>query len=319
MIPFLFGLIASKVSLGINEERQFLQWMRTNNKFYTGDEYHLRLGIFLTHFRYCQEFNRRNGLTFRVGINQFSCHTPAEYKALLGFRGSTKSSRNIIIPKPKADIPDSYDWRDKNVVNPVKDQGSCGSCWAFSAIATSESAYAIATGKLFQFSEQNLLDCAPFLGCDGGWPDAACYFIMDEQGGQFNSENDYPYTAVEGTCSFDASKGIGKITKVIPVSIGKEDDLKEKVATYGVASVAIAVANTPFMSYTGGILDNPECKSPDHAVACVGYGSENGVDFWIVRNSWGQNWGEEGYVRMVRNKDNQCSIASQAFVAIDSD
>ncbi|KAK8846156.1 hypothetical protein M9Y10_020161 [Tritrichomonas musculus] len=321
MLALLLSIVASKVQLGLTEERQFLQWMRTNNKFYTGDEYHLRLGIFLSHARYCQEFNRKNGLTFRVGINQFSCHTPAEYKAILGVRGSSKKLRETIVSKSKANVPDSYDWRDKKVVNPIKDQASCGSCWAFSAIATSESAYAIATGKLLQFSEQNLVDCAPCYGCGGGWADAGCNYVIQDQAGQFNSEDDYPYTATDGTCTYNAAKGIGKITKLITVSFGNEDDLKEKVATYGVASVSISAGNTPFMSYAGGILDDDDClfAQIDHAVACVGYGSENGVDYWIVRNSWGTKWGEQGYVRMSRNKSNQCSIASEAFVAIDSE
>lgn len=319
MFALLFGLVASKVRLGVSEERQFLQWMRTNNKFYTGDEYHLRLGIFLSNARYVQDFNRRNGLTFRVGINKFSCHTPAEYKAILGGRASTqKVSKKVF--RAKKDTPESYDWRDKGVVNPIKDQASCGSCWAFSAIATSESAYAISTGNLLQFSEQNLVDCAPCYGCNGGWSDNACNYVISDQNGQFNSEDDYPYTALDGTCSFDSSKGIGKIVDILPVTYGDENDLKEKVAQYGVASVSISAGNTPFMSYTGGILDDDQCSwfAIDHAVACVGYGAEDGVEYWIVRNSWGTSWGEQGYVRMSRNKNNQCAIASQAFIAISS-
>ncbi|KAK8841028.1 hypothetical protein M9Y10_027865 [Tritrichomonas musculus] len=322
MIAFLFGLIASKVSLGINEERQFLQWMRENNRFYTGDEYHLRLGIFISNARYCQEFNRRKGLTFHVGLNQFSCHTPAEYKAILGVRGNkakyfgNKSKEE----KQKFVVPDSCDWRDKGVVNPIKDQGSCGSCWAFSTIASSESAYAITSGKLLRFSEQNLVDCAPCLGCNGGWPNVACFYIINYQKGQFNTESDYPYTAAQGSCLFDSTKSVGKITEYISVEEDSEDDLKEKIAQYGIASVTISANNAPFMSYTGGILDNDQCSIfTDHAVAAVGYGSENGSDYWIVRNSWGISWGEEGYVRMIRNKDNQCQIASQAFVVIDSE
>ena len=320
MFALLFSFVASKIRLGISEERQFLQWMRTNNKFYTGDEYHLRLGIFLSHARYVQEFNRRNGLTYRVGINQFSCHTPAEYKAILGGRISKEISKKVVSSKSRTAAPESYDWREKGVVNPIKDQASCGSCWAFSAISTSESAYAISTGNLLQFSEQNLVDCAPCYGCNGGWSDVACNFVIDRQNGQFNSETDYPYTALDGTCSFDSSKGIGKIIDIAGVENGDENDLKEKIAQYGVASVSISAGNTPFMSYTGGILDDDECSlfAIDHAVACVGYGSENGVDYWIVRNSWGTTWGEEGYVRMIRNKGNKCAIASQAFIAVSS-
>lgn len=318
MLAILFGLVSSKLHLSISEESQFLQWMRTNNKFYIGDEYHFRLGIFLTSLRYVREFNRRNGLTFRVGLNKFSCSTPAELKSILGGYNSYNLYKQVNSFKSKTDSPDSFDWRDKGVVNPVKNQDKCGACWAFSAISTSESAYAISTGNLIQFSEQNLIDCISGAGCGGGWADSGCNYIITEQKGQFNSEADYPYTAADGTCKYDSSKAVGKIVSVTSVAYGDENDLKDKIAQYGVASVSISAGNAPFTSYTGGILDDNECSIYliDHAVACVGYGTENSVDYWIVRNSWGKDWGEEGYVRMIRNKNNKCGIASQAFIAI---
>lgn len=319
MFAVLLCFISSKVQLSLSEERQFLQWMRTNNNFYTGDEYHFRLGIFLSNARYCQEFNRKKGLTFRLSVNKFSCHTPSEYKSLLGAKQVQNKVIRSTISNKKSDIPDSFDWREKGVVNPIKDQADCGSCWAFSAITTSESAYAITKGQLYQLSEQNLIDCSPCWGCSGGWPTDALSFVLEVQRGQFMTETDYPYRAMDCACQLDYSKLVGKITGIQNVNAGDEIDLKEKVATYGVASVCIAAGNANFMSYSSGILDNDDCGMVDHAVAVVGYGSENGVDFWIVRNSWGSSWGEEGYVRMIRNKDNQCSIASMALVALDNE
>lgn len=322
MFAIFLGFVTSKLQLGLSEERQFLQWMRTNNQFYTGDEYHFRLGVFLSNYRYIQEYNRRNGLTFRLGINKFACHTPSEYKTLLGSRLSyprpnIRASKSTTKKSFKADDDDFFDWRDKNVVNEVKDQGSCGSCWAFSAIATSESSYAISKGQLLQFSEQNLVDCAPCYGCNGGWADQAVKYVVSRQNGLFNSEEDYPYTGVDGSCAFNWSKGIGKVSDIVSVIARNENDLKEKIKQYGVASVSISAGNAPFMTYAGGILDDDQCsQTADHAVAAVGYGSEDGVDYWIVRNSWGKAWGEKGYVRMSRNKNNQCAIASQAFVAV---
>lgn len=133
------------------------------------------------------------------------------------------------------------------------------------------------------------------------------------------SENDYPYEAIDGDCRLDSSKLIGKITGIQKVAENDENDLKNKIATFGVASACIAAGNAKFMVYSGGILDIDECGIVDHAVSVVGYGSENGIDFWMVRNCWGSYWGENGYVRMIRNKNNQCSIASMAFVAVDSE
>lgn len=209
------------------------------------------------------------------------------------------------------------DWREHGVVNPIKNQLNCGGCWAFATTASGESAYAIKTGTLLSFSEQNLLDCADFCqGCNGGWPDFAMLNIIYDQGGHFMSESDYPYQGVVGKCLYDSTKAVGEITGSEYIEDGDENDLKEKVATLGVVTSCISASNIPFMSYTSGILDDDQCEinQPDHAVAVVGYGSENGIDFWIVRNSWGDSWGEEGYVRMSRNKGNQCGIASDAVI-----
>lgn len=321
MLYLFFVAISSKVSFGINDERQFVNWMRTNNQFFTGSEYHLRLGIFLTNIRYIQNFNRRKGLSFTLGINKFSCYTPLEYRSLLGVGGSRsreiKKSKSV---RKLESIPDSYDWRDHGVVNPIKNQLDCGGCWAFATTATSEAAYAIKSGTLLTFSEQNLLDCADFCsGCNGGWPDFAILNVIYDQNGQFMLESDYPYQAAVGKCAYDPSKAVGEITASTYIEDGDENDLKEKVASTGVVAVCINAANIKFMSYTSGIYDNEECKvnEPDHAVAVIGYGSENGIDFWIVRNSWGDSWGENGYIRMIRNKNNQCGIASDAVVAFD--
>lgn len=141
--------------------------------------------------------------------------------------------------------------------------------------------------------------------------------MIEEQNGQFNSEFDYPYKAVDGECSFDSSKAIGHVTSLVDVVENDENDLKEVVAEYGVASVCIFANNAQFKPYAGGILDDDGCLKVnyvDHALAVVGYGTEGGIDFWIVRNSWG----EDGYVRMISNRGNKCLIASIAFVAVDS-
>lgn len=297
-----------------HQEKSFLSWMRKSNQFYTGDEYHFRLGVFLANSQRVQEFNSAKK-TFKVGLNKFACYTPAEYNALLGHIQPSTQNRERIVKKFKGDVPDSVDWRDKGIVNPIKDQAQCGSCWAFGTIQACESAYALAHGTLLSCSEQNLVDCCiSCSGCNGGLESAALEFIINQQGGYLNSEDDYPYTAVDGTCKFDSTKGINKIVSYEHGKAGDEDYLKTLIAQ-GVCDIAIDASQWSFQLYTGGVYDEPSCSSSflDHAVGLVGYGTDGGVDYWLVRNSWGTSWGEKGYIRMSRNKNNQCGVATDAL------
>jgi len=311
----MFSVLATG-TIHAHEEKAFLSYMRETNNFFTGDEYHFRLGIFLQNKRLVQEFNRGDR-TFKVALNKFSHYTQAEYKAILGNKVNFEKRAS----KPSnVKAPESFDWRTKNVVNPIKDQGQCGSCWAFSAVQAQESQYAITYGTLYSLSEQNIVDCVTSCyGCNGGWSSKAYDYVIEYQDGLFMLEDDYPYTAQTGTCKFDKSKGVAKIQSYISIAEGSETDLAEKVASKGVASIAIDASNWSFQLYSTGIYDEPQCSSYDldHAVGCVGYGSENGINYWIVRNSWGTSWGEEGYIRMVKDKNNQCGEASEAIIPVD--
>lgn len=298
-----------------HEEKSFLSWMRRTNQFFTDDEYHLRFGIFLSNSRRVQEFNSAHK-SFKVSVNKFACYTPSEYRILLGLRRHVSTSnRQKIVKKAAGNEPDYVDWREKGIVNEIKNQGQCGSCWAFGSIQACESAYALAHGTLNSCSEQNLIDCVPnCYGCNGGFPTSAVNYVILNQAGQFNSESDYPYKAVEENCKYDASKAINKILSWESGKAGDEDYLKTLVSK-GVCAIGIDAAAWSFQSYSSGIYDEPECSSEflDHSVGLVGYGTENGVDYWIVRNSWGTDWGEKGYIRMSRNKDNQCGVATDTF------
>lgn len=301
-----------------HEEKAFLSFMRTNHLLYTGDEYHFRLGVYLTNARRVQEFNAQKR-SFTVALNKFACLTRSEYLSMLGAKRVSKTHANTkVVKASKKAAPDAIDWRDSGIVNPIKDQGQCGSCWAFSAIQVQESQYALVFGTLQSLSEQNIVDCVTdCYGCDGGWPSSALDYVIRKQSGKFMLEDDYPYLAVAGKCQFDASKAVQVVTGYVDVKAGSEDDLKEKVGTLGVASICIDASSWDFQLYSGGIYDEPDCSSwwLDHAVGCVGYGTENGTDYWIVRNSWGTDWGEDGYIRMIRNKGDQCGEAEEALVA----
>ena len=212
------------------------------------------------------------------------------------------------------DAPTAIDWRSKNVVAPVKNQGSCGSCWAFSAVASTESALAIKTGKLIEMSEQDLVDCSRAegnMGCNGGLMDQA-FEYMEKQG--IDSEKSYPYEGRDDRCRFSNSTIVTKVKSYADIPSADEAALLDAVAHQGPVSVAVQ-ATFMMQFYHKGIFKDPFCK-PDaaglnHGVVAVGYGAENGKDYWIVRNSWGASWGEKGYLRMQRGR-NQCGIATQA-------
>jgi cathepsin L len=291
--------------------------MRETNNVFTGEEYQTRFGIWMANKRLVSEHNRKS--TFKVAMNKLSHYTPSEYRSLLGYKQMDRLRRKSSRMNVKA--PESIDWREKGVVNAIKDQAQCGSCWAFSAIQAQESQWAIKHAKLYSLSEQNLIDCdSTSSGCDGGLMENAYEYVIKNQNGKFMLEDDYPYAGIDGTCKFDASKAVTQIVSFLDVTEGDEKDLAEKIAQYGPASIAIDASDWSFQLYSSGIYDESACSSSmlDHGVGCVGYGSENGVNYWIVRNSWGTSWGEKGYIRMIKDKSNQCGEATQACIPVDA-
>ena len=310
---FALVTLAASAFYHAHEEKAFISWMRNTNQLYTGDEYQARLGIFLTNSRLVQEHNAKG--TFKLSLNKFAAMAPSEYKALLGYKPKLAHSKAT---KTNFKNPSSLDWREKGAVVPIKDQGQCGSCWAFSTIAGSEGANFLSSGKLLSLSESNLVDCVDTCyGCNGGFMKGALTYIVEEQSGKVMLEDDYPYVPFRQLCMYLPEKGVGSITGYIEIVSGDEDDLAAKCAQYGPVCVAIDAGGYTFQLYTGGIYDDPGC-SPEylnHGVACVGYGSESGTNYWIVKNSWGNGWGEDGYVRMIW-KDNHCGIATDACVPV---
>jgi cathepsin L len=317
MLSLLVACAASYL-VRAHEEKSFVSHMRQNGLLFTGDEYHFRFGVYLTNARRVREANAR-GRSFRVGLNHLATLTPAEYQVLLGAKAragrKAKPAKQV-----RDDPPDTWDWRDKGAVNPIKDQAQCGSCWAFSAIGAQESQWFLVSGSLLSLSEQNLVDCVGTdYGCGGGWPSDAYDWVIQYQGGKFELETDYPYTAEDGQCKWDATKGISLITGYDSIISGNETDLLQKVWIRGPVSVAIDASSWDFQLYSGGVYDEPDCSTTelDHAVVVIGWGSDGGKLYWLVRNSWGTDWGIKGYIEMSRNKNNQCGIATTAIVPVD--
>jgi len=209
-------------------------------------------------------------------------------------------------------IPDSIDWRDRGSVTEIKNQGACGSCWAFSATGALEGAVHIATGKLISFSEQQLVDCvAKDDGCDGGAMDDAFEYVRENG---ICTETQDPYEAKTETCVTCDSQLT--FNSCVDITSSNQWQLKEAVSRNPV-SVGIQADSSIFRYYTGGIITDKNCGIKlNHGVLVVGYGEEKGQKYWLVKNSWGTDWGEKGYVRIARNDssndDGVCGIALQA-------
>lgn len=226
------------------------------------------------------------------------------------------------MPPANVACPQHVDWRRLNAVTPVKNQGKCGSCWAFSAIGVLETMHFRRTGQLVGLSEQMLVDCSGGYdchACESGWPADAFRYVRDSGG--VVAETAYPYAGVRGECRYRP----GNVTVTRDVAIfkckhGDEVELMTAVATMGPVSVALDAAPWTFLFYTGGLYYETECD-PDrlgHAMLLVGYGvDELGRKYWLLKNSWGPEWGENGYMRLARDRDNHCGIASSASFAMD--
>merc|ERR1719473_1060987 len=205
-------------------------------------------------------------------------------------------------------IPDRKDWREEEGVTDAKDQGGCGSCWAFSAAETFESQLAIATGKpATKLSAQQIVSCSPNPqhcggtgGCDGSTQPLAFDYL---QTAGLTTEADYPYTQRTGTCETSKIKPVGWNTGYTILQRNNYTELLTAVATKGPIAVSIAASGFAFQFYSGGVLGKCNDYVMDHAVQLVGYGTDAGSDYWLVRNSWGGSWGEKGYIRLARYGD----------------
>ncbi|XP_052088277.1 procathepsin L-like [Mytilus californianus] len=232
-----------------------------------------------------------------------------------GIMPGNKSEGSTFLLPNNVEIPSEVDWTKKGYVTPVKNQGRCGSCWAFSATGSLEGQHFRKTGKLVSLSEQNLMDCSSKYGnegCNGGFVGASFAYVKENRG--IDTENGYQYQGKVGSCRYTQSNIGATITGHTVIKKGDENQLKEAVATVGPVSACIH-ADKKFQLYKRGVFNNPSCNSyrTNHCVLVVGYGTQSNDDYWLVKNSWGNRWGIDGYILMSRNKDNQCAIATSAM------
>lgn len=302
----------SAFSVTRDNERYFQNFISDYSKDYSSsDEFINRFSVFSKNLELIQHHNSQNH-SFTLGINQFADLTPSEFQSRFVKNSflphyPLKNNDQVIT---NVTLPTALDWRvasqnPKNLVavTGVKNQEQCGSCWSFSASGATEGAWAISGNKLVSLSEQQLVDCSGSYGnngCGGGDMDYAFQYIQDHG---LCTEADYPYQATQGQCK--------KCTPVAHLNgfldISDETGIMSEIQK-GPVSIAIEADQAVFQFYSGGVLDDPGCGTNlDHGVLIVGYGTDQGKDYWIVKNSWGASWGENGYIRIVRNKG-MCGI-----------
>jgi len=292
----------------------FKEWAKDFAREYSGVENAAhRYKIWLENLQGIAEHNSKQS-SYKLRLNQFADLTSDEFRLKVHGKqgscyrpGTQKISTSVLAATSsvkRVDDPTSVDWTTQGVVTPVKDQGSCGSCWAFSATGSTECNYAIATGTLNSLSEQELVDCSDSEGnegCDGG--DMIYAFEYIEKEGGLCTEDEYPYTGEDGTCkATTCGKKYDKITTYEKVTKDDATALETSVVS-GCVSVGIEADQFAFQYYSSGVLDGTCGTSIDHGVLVVGYGTDGSQDYWKVKNSWGTSWGEEGYVLICRNCD----------------
>jgi len=258
--------------------------------------------------------------SFRMEHNELSDLTPQEMSSRMGVKvpanvEEMRANMTHHVMSSGYGVPASMDWRTKGAVGRVKNQGGCGSCYAFSASGALECAQFKKSGKLIDVSEQNIVDCTyggsyGNHGCSGGWMWTAFKYIQDKNG--VNGQNDYQYEGVLGQCRHKSDKHVMSVSSHVLIPKANEHALLDAVANQGAVAIAYNAGTQGHASYRSGILDVPNCgNNPTHATLVVGYGTEGGKDYWIVKNSWGEGWGEKGYFRLARGK-NMCGVADWA-------
>ncbi|XP_073848120.1 digestive cysteine proteinase 1-like [Musca autumnalis] len=301
---------------------------KTGRTYADAAEKTLRETLFKDRLNFVDQHNKlleAGVTTFATAINAFADYTFEEFVSKLTGNKKTsqgetiaKEYRQTAAPPAAAKIPDSFDWRQKGGVTPVKYQEDCGSCWSFAATGAIEGHYFRKTGKLVNLSEQNFVDCGKIdtglAGCDGGFQEYAFAFAA-KQKGVAKSEG-YPYLNKQDTCHYKPNLKGAEIKGFARINEGDEITMKKVIATLGPLACSVNGLES-LLLYKSGIYSDEECNKgePNHSVLVVGYGSEKGQDYWIVKNSWDKAWGEEGYFRLPRGK-NFCGIALECSYPI---
>ncbi|XP_076435231.1 procathepsin L-like [Babylonia areolata] len=305
-------------------EGKWVEWKRQHGKVYaTRQEEAERRSVFLGNLQTILQHNARypDSVTFYQSLSSLSDLTGEDFSGRTNLSQPSNlvhMTQNTFQPVPGFQLPSTVDWRSEGFVSPVKTQGDCDSSWAFSAAGSIEGQHFNKTGKLVSLSVQQLLDCSQMYGtngCHGGTMDAAFSYTLLNRGGLF-SEEDYPYTAAvhkecrQLTPHAAPEAPIRGFVRLPP----SETTLQQAIAMVGPVAAAVDASPLSFRHYSGGVYQEASCSSDgvNQAVLVVGYGTYQGQDYWLLKNSWGPDWGMNGYMMLARNQGNMCGISTMA-------
>jgi cathepsin F len=315
---FLLVLCLVAVTVISAEDLTLTQWQQFKYQFgksYTPQTENERFAVFKRNLMIVEKLNTVEPHR-PFGITKFMDLSPEEFKDIYLMKNMKKPEFGRVASPMNSTVgvPSSFDWRQKSgIVSPVKNQGQCGSCWDFSAVETTESVCALGGYGLKLLSEQQVLDCdSQADGCDGGWPYWAYEYLI--QVGGIETEADYPYTAEDGSCSTNKADFVPCKPYKWEYVTQSEDETQMQSFMYANSPLSVCVDASSWQYYTGGVLMGNTCgQQIDHCVQATGWTTVSGTPAWIVRNSWGADWGESGYIMVQRGVD-ACAIAQVVTV-----
>ncbi|XP_031214494.1 cathepsin Q-like [Mastomys coucha] len=332
LVILCLGVVSSASAFDHSLDVDWEEWKLKYDKSYSLEEEVLKRAVWEENVKRIRLHNMENSLglnTYSMEINNFADLTDEEFNELIsGFtlpiNDTVKSpwKRALYSNSPKSwhwrdTLPKSVNWLKEGYVSRVKNQKKCNSCWAFPVTGAIEAQMFKKTGKRTPLSVQNLVDCSKpqgNRGCHGGTTYNAFQYVL--LNGGLEAESTYPYEAKEGLCRYNPMKSAANITRFVALPVD-EDVLMDAVATKGPIATGINVVSSSLRFYNTGVYYEPRCKRiVNHAVLVIGYGFEGNEtytnNYWLVKNSWGKQWGLGGYMKIAKDRNNHCGIASFA-------